>query len=33
VGRALARIRTLQLDGGIRTREEALAEARVAAGG
>jgi poly(A) polymerase len=33
VGRALARIRTLQLDGRIRTREEALAEARVAAGG
>jgi len=32
VGRALARIRTLQLDGAITTRGEALAEARVAAG-
>ena len=32
VGRALARIRTLQLDGGISTREEALAESRAAAG-
>jgi hypothetical protein len=33
VGRALARIRTLQLDGEITTRDEALAEARAAAGG
>jgi len=33
VGRALARIRTLQLDGGITTRDDALAEARAAAGG
>ena len=32
VGRALARIRTLQLDGGISTREEALAESQAAAG-
>jgi len=32
VGRALARIRTLQLDGAIATREAALAEARPRAG-